>query len=516
MKKVSICIVLLLTGAILISGFVFSPAKSNDILNKESALTGEELARIYCATCHIFPEPSLLDKTTWKNNVLPNMGWRLGIRKPGEDPYATIEKDEVELVKALNVYPSKQMLPVENWKKIVDYYILTAPAKPLPQKPPPLFDSTLKKFHAQSVSFGAKQVPQTSMLKYDSAASLLYIGDAQNEVYILRNNLKLLASVKVESSPVDACFNSGYPRILCVGSIAPSEKKQGSFYSLDTTSTEFSRFEKLGRPVSVEGGDLNGDGKKDLLICQFGNHSGRLSWFDGGDPQKEHVLKLQPGARRTEIADFNKDGLPDIMALFAQAREELVLFINKGGGEFEEKIIYEFPPVYGVSYFELADFNKDGHPDILLTNGDNWDISQIHKYYHGIRILMNDGKDNFKITKFIPFYGASKAVARDFDNDGDLDIAAISFYDDPADPGHAFLYLENKGALQFTSSSTAAAENGKWLTMEAADIDHDGDEDIVLGSFVYSMSELTKLVVKGVENFPQAIILWNDHTTRKQ
>lgn len=485
-----------------------------DKYNTSNSLTGEELAKIFCATCHLFPEPSLLDKATWKERVLPNMGWRLGIRKPGEDPYADIERDEVQLVKALNVYPNKPILTIDNWNKIVTYYLQKAPETPLLQKSPPVFDSTLKGFHAQALSLGKKQIPQTSLLKFDSVLSLLFIGDAQNELYALRSNLKLLASWKLESSPVDINFrSSGYPRILCIGSISPSQKKTGSFYSLDTNNVsgeQLSRFNKLARPVACEEADLNADGKKDLIICQFGNHTGKLSWFDDGNPQKEHILKLQPGARKVEITDFNKDGKPDIVVLMAQAREELLVFINIGNNKFKEKVIYKFPPVYGMSYFELADFNGDGHSDILLTNGDNWDISPIRKYYHGIRILMNDGKNNFKMAQFFPFYGASKAISRDFDKDGDLDIAAIAFYDDPDDPGHAFLYMENKGGLKFSTASTAAAENGKWLTMEAGDFDRDGDEDIILGSFVYSLSELTKLVNKSIETFPQAVILWND------
>src|SRR5687767_321266 len=32
---------------------------------------GRELARKYCASCHLFPEPNHLDKTTWKNGALP-------------------------------------------------------------------------------------------------------------------------------------------------------------------------------------------------------------------------------------------------------------------------------------------------------------------------------------------------------------------------------------------------------------------------------------------------------------
>jgi hypothetical protein len=157
----------------------------------------------------------------------------------------------------------------------------------------------------------------------------------------------------------------------------------------------------------------------------------------------------------------------------------------------------------------LADFNKDGHPDILLTNGDNWDLSPIKKYYHGIRILMNDGQNNFKQTWFYPCYGAEKAIARDFDLDGDLDIAAIAFSDDLPKTEQGFIYLKNDGKMNFTAFSTPDAANGKWITLEAADLDHDGDEDIIIGSFVYSVGEMSKIVGKGVDKFPSFVVLWN-------
>ena len=155
------------------------------------------------------------------------------------------------------------------------------------------------------------------------------------------------------------------------------------------------------------------------------------------------------------------------------------------------------------------DFNKDGFQDILLTNGDNWDYSAILKPYHGVHIYLNDGQDNFKEAWFYPMYGTSKAVARDFDNDGDLDIAAISFYNDLDLPEQGFIYLENQGGFHFKAHSTPEAASGKWLTMEVGDFDKDGDEDIVLGSYFQTIGEMTKLVFKGVESFPQLLILSN-------
>jgi hypothetical protein len=499
--------------AIIFTGFV----SSRSHIHTTSAFTdhsGEDLAKIYCSSCHLFPEPSLLDKRTWTDRVLPNMGWRLGIRKTAEDAYADMERDEAKLAKAIAIFPEKPLITRAEWQKIVAYYAEEAPEKPLPQKTPLKFDSLLTDFHAQAISFTKRQLPQTSLLKYDESTGLLFIGDVQRELYAMRSNLKLVASWKTESAPADIDFHTpGSPRLLCIGSMKPSQKLTGSFYVVDSANAAargLKRFNKLARPVSCEISDLNEDGTSDIIICQFGNHTGKLSWFDGGDPRKEHILKAQPGARRAVVHDFNGDGRPDIMVLMAQAREELLLFLNQGKNRFIEKIIYQFPPVYGVSYFELADFNNDGHADILLTNGDNWDLSPVKKNYHGIRILMNDGKNKFTVTQFFPFYGASKAIARDFDNDGDPDIAAIAFYDDPDEQAQTFLFLENKGDQTFMPSTTPAAENGKWITMEACDFDRDGDEDIILGSFVYSVNELAKLVTKGLEAFPQVVVLWND------
>jgi len=338
------------------------------------------------------------------------------------------------------------------------------------------------------------------------------VGDGKKELYIFNKDLSLASNWFMPSPPVDIDFSGDLPRLLCIGSIAPSQQRTGNFFTFDPSQNSTApsiRFDSLARPVSVVNGDLNGDKKDDVLICSFGNYTGRLSWFESYDQRKEHVLSEQPGARRAEIVDMNNDGLPDVAALMAQAREELVLFVNKGSGQFEQKILQRFPSVYGVSYFELADFNNDGHPDILLTNGDNWDLSPIKKYYHGIRILMNDGQNNFKESFFYPSYGAEKAVARDFDLDGDLDIAAISFSSDLSKTEDGFLLLKNNGNMNFSAFSSPDAANGKWMTMEVADLDKDGDDDIVIGSFIYNITEMTKMVGRNVDKFPNFIVFWN-------
>lgn len=482
--------------------FRFTPA--------DSVQEGRKLAMDYCQRCHLFPEPALLDKKTWTTSVLPNMGLRLGIRENEQDPYADLIPEEKRIMEELNVYPGAKLITEAEWKKIIAYYRATAPDKPLPQETTLPITDSLRLFHVSDLTVGDKQVPKTTLLKYDKASAQLFIGDDQNALYIF-GKTGLKDTWWIDSAPTDVDFpQTAPPRLLSIGVFKPSDQRTGRLMSLSKTSdASLVNIQNLPRPVQFSVGDLNMDGKDDALICGFGNHSGKLFWLDNFQPEKEHILKELPGARRAEIRDLNGDKKPDVIALMAQAWEQVSVFYNLGSGKFKEKVVLQFPPSYGMSYFEMVDFNGDGFLDIVLTNGDNWDLSPIDKNYHGVRLYLNDGKDNFKLAWFFPLYGASKAIARDFDLDGDVDIAATAFYSDPLNPPHGFIYLSNEGKMNFKAFATPMAASGKWLTMEAADFDQDGDTDIVLGSYFHTIGEMTKLISRGQLTFPQLLVLTN-------
>src|SRR5262249_36052353 len=93
---------------------------------------------------------------------------------------------------------------------------------------------------------------------------------------------------------------------------------------------------------------------------------------------------------------------------------------------------------------------------------------------------------------FFPMYGCFKAMARDFDGDGDLDIAAISFFADYTNhPDESFIYLENKGELDFKPYRVPGTDAGRWLTMDAGDIDGDGKTDLIIGNFSIAPASVT-------------------------
>ena len=201
----------------------------------------------------------------------------------------------------------------------------------------------------------------------------------------------------------------------------------------------------------------------------------------------EHVLFDRPGAIAAEVYDFNHDGRPDIMVMMAQAREGIYIFYNQGNGEFSAPVpVVEHHPAWGSTFFELVDFNHDGFMDILATNGDEGDHPRYlapYKSYHGIRLYLNDGKNNFKESWFYPMCGAYKALARDFEGRGNLDIVAISFYPQyRIRPYESFVYLKNLGNMKFQDYSFPEALSGRWMTMDVGDLDGSGDLSVVIGS----------------------------------
>ena len=87
-------------------------------------------------------------------------------------------------------------------------------------------------------------------------------------------------------------------------------------------------------------------------------------------------------------------------------------------------------PAWGSSGIQVVDFDKDGDPDVLMTNGDTFD-DMLPKPYHGIQWLENRGTFPFTAHTLATLAGVLRAQAVDLDGDGDLDVVACALL--PAD-----------------------------------------------------------------------------------
>ena len=460
---------------------------------------GYLLSQTQCKSCHQFPEPVLLNKATWANHVLPKMGELVGFRYLGLNHYVE------------NGKPS--LLKLEQWNDIVKYYTTQSPDEPLKGEENNI-KMELRQFKMQLPFFGVGQ-PATTLVNAAASTKNFYFGDGLTEqVYIVAANSTAVDSFRVGKGVAALHVTDTAWLALSMGVLQPSDSREGKLVSINRLKRNTNiLLDSLQRPVHVTYADLNNDKLTDITVCEFGNNTGQLAWYQNNGNQKyiKHTLRPLPGAIRTEVYDFNKDGLQDIMALMAQADEGIFIYYNQGNNVFKEVRVLQLPPSYGSNYFELADFNKDGYPDIMATNGDNGDYPPILKAYHGIRIYMNDGKNNFKEKIFLHVNGVGKGIAKDFDSDGDLDIASIAFFADYKNtPEEGFLYWENKGDLKFEPFSFKDVTAGRWLTMDAGDVDGDGDVDIVLGNANFFMGVIpVALKNKLRHHSPSVIILSN-------
>lgn len=442
----------------------------------------ERLAKQYCSSCHAFPDPSLLDKKTWEKKVLPEMAFRMGL---DNSQLSTLSYEDQAVV--LMTLPGSPMVTDENWEIIKKYFIDNAPDTLI--TPDRNIKDTLKQFEASPLKLSIAHKQSVTVIKEDSANNLFYVGNRSGKLYEFNQHFEIKDSFQLGSAPAKIITReNGDPMILQMGIMDPNEQARGRISILEKNKKKISPIiESLQRPVDFVKVDLNNDAIDDYVVCNFGNYTGSLAAFEalGNGKFKKTVLQNLPGARKIIVKDYDGNGMQDILALMTQGDERIILLYNQGNFQFRLAILLRFDAVYGSSYFETADFNNDGKFDILYTNGDNADYSPILKPYHGVRIFLNTGTNDFKESWFYPIHGASQARVADFDKDGDLDIAAISFFSDFKNhPEHSFIYFENTPE-GYIPQTTSLARKGRWITMELADVDKDDDTDILLGSLAF-------------------------------
>ena len=129
-------------------------------------------------------------------------------------------------------------------------------------------------------------------------------------------------------------------------------------------------------------GDVNGDGKPDIVVANFGcnpcdqpNPLGTIAVLMGnGDGTFQKFVSYPAGdpVQSVAVGDFNGDGKPDIAYTnFLSFRVSILL--NSGNGTFQSP--FSFGADNGTLFVTVGDLNRDGKLDLVAVNGGSNDVS---------------------------------------------------------------------------------------------------------------------------------------------
>lgn len=215
--------------------------------------------------------------------------------------------------------------------------------------------------------------------------------------------------------------------------------------------------------------DFSGDGKSDVVgISRFFSPVGDLRLHRNTSQADSIIFETvdlglealgEPGS-----GDFDADGDMDLVVTESEDSTILIL-LNNGDGTFESHPQNAEP----AHSFRASDMDGDDDIDIVSLNEDEFSVF----------LMLNDGHGAFQSMSILTQEeDLSTIELGDLDGDEDMDIiAGFDYFFDAK-----IIWLQNNGSGLFEEKPITDVAIGGLENIQIADVDKDGDMDIVYSS----------------------------------
>jgi len=362
--------------------------------------------------------------------------------------------------------------------------------------------------YSETVPWTRREIKSTGKTKHHDQIFADFDGDGQAELIFWNQNARTLFLAEI---PGDVKNTRPWP-LIPIYTWSPREAK--------APAAKADRWKMTNEHEGLAAADIDGDGKLDIV---GGGH-----WFrhEGGNKYSAHEIDAGETFSRCAAGQLVAGGKPEVVLVIGDGvgRLKLYEFLS---GRWVGRDLLDRDVDHGHS-LQVADVDGDGNLDVFCAemnlNQSNPDAA--------IWVLLGDGAGNFTTTVVSTGFGNHESRVSDLDGDGDLDIlgkpynwrsprldiwlnqgraeevpARIPFEhviidaEGPENPhtktigdinGDGFVDAlaasSNGGPLYWYESPTMTrhliAPSGKWsCDAEVADIDGDGDNDLVISEY---------------------------------
>jgi enediyne biosynthesis protein E4 len=272
-------------------------------------------------------------------------------------------------------------------------------------------------------------------------------------------------------------------------------------------------------------GDINGDEAEDILIGGSLKSPTKVFLNQGGKFVQAEIAGLTSLKKCDEadlaVFDVDNDGDNDVVTVAggsAGEKEEVyrhLIYINNGETFSSQELpLGPFP----ASVIRPHDFDKDGDVDIFI--GSRFKLGSFPESLSSVLLINDAGQFTREKTSEFELGMVTDATWTDIDKDGYHDLVVVSEW------GGVTIYQNDHTGLKKLSINGADKIKGLWYSVSSADLDMDGDNDLVVGNLGdnhrFTISENYPLTMYGIDIDnngsidPLVSSYWNDRDGQMQ